>query len=289
MCTVPLNPACPPTKSWISPYGPLDFARQNKRRVFRSYSADLVHWSHPYPLVVPDDNLDNLDDAFYGMEQLQIGDDWLGFLNVLHMTDNTMDVQLVHSRDGCDFARVRPGKAWLTTGRAGAWDENMVSICSKPVVVGDDLHVYHGGTVNHHDWWMVGFGEGLEHPEAGDIGKVAFGLGLAAMKRDRFVSLDTGPVREGVLITRPLQSRGRALVVNAACRGGGSVRAELTDTAGRVLEGFGKDDCIPFEGDAVAHTVCWKAAKPTPSGEFLRLRLFLRNAEIFSFQFVEIA
>ena len=290
MCTVPTDPACPPTSSWISPYGPENFDRENRRRVFRSESADMIHWSQPRPLIVLEDELDNLDDSFYGMEQIQIGDDWLGFVNVLHMTDNTMDVQLAYSRDGCNFQRIMPGRPWLTTGDPGAWDATMVSICSKPIVVGDELYVYHGGTINHHDWWMVGPAEGLDHPEAqpGATANVRYALGLAKMKRDRFVSLDTGPVREGALITRPVRPAGSKLIVNAACREGGSVRAELTDAAGNVIAGFEKDNCIPFAADSVDHPFQWQAEKPTPTrGEFIRIRFFLRKAEIFSFQFTE--
>lgn len=287
MCTAPSDPACPPTKSWISPYAPENFARQNKRRVFRSTSSDLIHWSHPHPLIMPDDAHDNLDDCFYGMEQVRIGDDWLGFLNVLHMTDNTMEVQLVYSRDGCNFQRIRPGRPWLTTGTPGAWDANMVSVCSKPVLVGDELYIYHGGTAQHHDWWMVGPAEGLDHPETRDTSKVRFGLGLAKIKRDRFVSLDTGPVREGVLITHPIRTRGENLRINAACRAGGSIRAEISDPAGNVIEGFQKDQSIPFDGDDVDHTMQWQSNTPIPSGTFLRLRLYLWNAEVFSIQFID--
>ena len=287
MCTAPSDPACPPTTSWISPYAPQDFARQNKRRVFRSQSADLIHWSHPRPLIVIDDAQDNIDDAFYGMEQFQIGDDWLGLLNVLHQTDNTMDVQLAYSRDGENFERVRPGQAWFNPGPAGAWDDTMVTICSKPVLVGDELFIYHGGAINHHDWWMLGPAEGVDCPEARDMSKVRYGLGLAKIKRDRFVSLDTGPVREGVLITHPIRPLGAALVINAVCREGGSIRAELTDPAGNVIEGFEKDNCEPFTGDTVDHTLRWKGAKPTPSGDHLRVRFYMWKAELFSFQFTD--
>ena len=163
----------------------------------------------------------------------------------------------------------------------------MVTICSKPVTVGDDLYVYHGGARNHHDWWIVGAFEGLDCPEATDLGKVEYALGLATMKRDRFVSLGTGPVREGVLVTRPVRITGSELVVNVACREGGSLLAEITDPSGRVVEAFEKENCVPFRGDAVSHAIRWKRKKAAPSGVFLRIRFFLRKAEIFSFQFVD--
>lgn len=289
MCMVPTDPACPPTGSWLSPYGPRNFAKENRRRVFRSESADLVHWSHPYPLVVPDDSLDNVDDAFYGMEQFQIGDDWLGLLNVFHMTDNTMDVQLVHSRNGRDFTRVNPGRPWLAAGGPGRWDASMVTICSKPVTVGNQLHVYHGGAKTHHDWPFAARLEGFDCCEDDGMEHEAYGMGLATMMRDRFVSLGTASVgREGALITRPLRPRGTELVVNVACREGGTFLAEITDPGGRVLDGFEKENCVPFSGDAIEHTVRWKAGKPVRSGEFLRVRFFMRKAEVFSFEFVDL-
>jgi hypothetical protein len=281
-----MDPACPPTQSWISPYGPENFAKQNKRRVFRSESADLIHWSHPNPLVVPDDSVDNIDDAFYGMEQFKVGDDWLGLLNIFHMTDNTMDVQLVYSRNGQQFTRVRPGRPWLAASGPGAWDAYMATVCSRPVCVGDDLYVYYGGANNHHDWWLAGYAEGLDCREARE-GAACYGLGLATMKRDRFVSLGTAPVREGVVITRPLRPVGTALIVNVSCEEGGSLVAEISDPAGQVISGFERENCLPFCGNAVAHTVRWRAGQPIPDGEFLRVRFFLRRAEIFSFQFVE--
>ena len=65
----------------------------------------------------------------------------------------------------------------------------MCTVCSKPIEVGDDLYVYHGGANVHHDWWMVGLPEGLEVAERGNLEGVNYALGLAKMKRDRFVSL----------------------------------------------------------------------------------------------------
>ena len=167
MCSiVPRDTRNPADSGWVSPSFPDDMFRQTKRRVFRSESTDLIHLSTPTPLISPDADLDNIDDEFYGMEQFQIGDDWLGLLNVFHNTDNTMDVQLAYSRNGRDFQRFRPGHPWLPLGPAESWDQGMVTICSKPIVVGDELWVFYGGTKNQHDWWMVGLPEGLEVAES---------------------------------------------------------------------------------------------------------------------------
>ncbi len=84
-------------KSWIPPTPLHRLAQENRRRVFRSESVDFFNWSTPQPLIVPDSEWDNIDDCFYGLEQFQISNDWVGFLNVFHMTDNYLDVQLVYS------------------------------------------------------------------------------------------------------------------------------------------------------------------------------------------------
>ena len=185
----------PKQPSWLSPVHLHKLAQENRRRVFRAESVDLLNWTTPQPLVVPDRKWDNMDDTFYGMEQFQVGDDWVGLLNVFHMTDNYLDVQLTYSRDGKRFQRIRPGQPWLT--RSGpdtkTWDSTMVVICSKPIVVGDELYVYYGGSKNHHDWWIVGPGEGLDVPEAKDMGMVGYSMGLAKMKKDRLVKSDLTP------------------------------------------------------------------------------------------------
>ena len=219
--------------------------RQGRRRIFLIESRDFLHWSEPRPILAPDPALDNIDDAFYGMTPLRLGGQWVGFLNVFHMVSNTMDVQLVHSRDGRVWRRIAPGRPWLQRGAPGSWNEFMVTVPSPPVALGDELWVYHGGSKNHHDWWFAGGNEARDYPEAWrgvpevwDWDAVGYGLGLARLRRDGFVSLGANPVREGVLVTQPLLSWGDTLVVNAACRGHGSLRAEMLDEAGAVIPGL---------------------------------------------------
>ena len=278
--------------------------RQGRRRIFLIESRDFLRWSEPRPILAPDPALDNIDDAFYGMTPLRLGGQWVGFLNVFHMVSNTMDVQLVHSRDGRAWHRVAPGRAWLQRGEPGSWNEFMVTVPSPPVAMGDELWVYHGGSKNHHDWWFAGGNEARDHPDAWrdvpevwDWDAVGYGLGLARLRRDGFVSLGANPVREGVLVTQPLLSWGDTLTVNAACRGHGSLRAEILDEAGAVIPGYTAEDCDPFHGDSVEHVLRWNggaelrggAAAGDGEGEaeaprFRRIRFLLRDAELYSFR-----
>lgn len=277
----------PTDGGWIAPSYPHRFGQERRRRIFRMESRDMIHWSTPTPLVVPDDDTDNIDDEFYGMEQFRIGDDWLGLLNVLHNTDNTMDVQLTWSRNGKDFRRVRPGQPWLSPGAEGSWYPYMATVCSKPIEVGDDLYVYHGGANVHHDWWMVGRHEGLEVAESGRLEGVDYALGLAKMKRDRFVSLAAGPARTGILVTRPIFPTGGRLVLNLKCHAGGRLEAAIADGQGNVLPGFERQNCRTLTADSVSCPLRWQGQSRLPAERFLKLHFFLQNAELFSFQFVD--
>ncbi|MEA3558205.1 MAG: hypothetical protein U9R75_03030, partial [Candidatus Thermoplasmatota archaeon] len=176
------DPALPALSQFSRMHFPHQPRRNIKRRIFQARSSDLIHWSEPEPIVVPDDRLDNLEDSFYGMKQYRLDDMWVGFLDVFHDTENTMDVQLLYSRNGKDFERVQPAKPWLTRGPQGSWSQHMVNTYGGPVEVDDELYIYHGGAKNHHDWWIVGMREDLDVPEATDMSRVGYGLGLAKMK-----------------------------------------------------------------------------------------------------------
>jgi hypothetical protein len=273
-----------PAGSFMPPVYPRDPARENRRRVFQAESSDFTRWTDLRPLLTPNPAYDNLDDAFYGMTQMPVGDAWVGFLHVLKMTENTMHVQLVFSRDGVNFQRIQPGVPWLEPEQ-GSWDGLMVNVYSPPVPVGDDLYVYYGGSNNHHDWWIEGRREKLNVPEATDLGLVNYSLGLLRMKADRFVSLTALAVREGLLVTRPFVAEGGRLVVNARCRPGGSVRVAVADGDGKVIPGFEAQHCEEFRGDDTAHAVRWKDGPMIPfNRKFIRLHFYLRDADLFSFQ-----
>jgi hypothetical protein len=161
----------------------------------------------------------------------------------------------------------------------------MVNISSPPVPVGDEHHVYYGGSSGHHDWWIMGQKEGLDVPEAWDKHVGEYCLGLATFRRDGFVSLDAGAVREGLWVTHALRTNGRELVLNAVCGKDGYLRVEVTDADDNILEACTMQACDTFTGDDTRHRVTWKGQSRIPHTETLRLRFRMRNASLYSFGF----
>jgi len=283
MSDVQFNPGNPVGGGFLAfePYYPLDFSKTPKRMVWQIESGDFLHWTDPHLILAPEDGFDNIDDEFYGMSRYPIGNIQIGFLNVLHKTMNTMDVQLVYTRDGYDWHRLNKGQPFLTMGPPGAWDQCMVTVMSQPIQVGNELYIFHGGSQSHHDWWMSGPLEGLDAPEVHDFSKVGYGLGLAKLRLDGFVSLDGSPVREGILVTRPLISNGEKLVINAKVGEGGYIQVEVADGADRLIEGCSRKECDTFTGDDVRHVVTWQGNSTVPKAkdnQFRKLRFFMHNA-----------
>ena len=102
-------------------------------------------------------------------------------------------------------------------------------------------------------------------PEVTESDGVNYALGLAKLRVDGFVSLDAGPTRRGILVTRPLISEGRWLKANLRCYGGGSIAAEIVDLREQVIPGFSRQECDVFRGDSVEHTFSWKGRTEMPA------------------------
>ena len=172
--------------------------------------------------------------------------------------------------------------------RGGAhWDRHMVSLTSAPVRRGDDWLFHHGGSWAHHDFWMSGRQQ-LDHDEARHPeNHVRFGMGVLRLRYEGFASIDARRPRLGRLITRPLRIDGPNLAINVACRTGGSVRVAVSDSNGAILNDRSFEDSVPFDGNAVRHSVSWKSGRAMAPGlapgAYIKLHFLLDDAELFSF------
>jgi hypothetical protein len=106
------------------------------------------------------------------------------------------------------------------------------------------------------------------------------------LRTDGFASLHAGAAG-GELVTRPITFRGRELEINFATSAAGSVRVELQDAAGKPIEGFTLADCQEQIGNEIARVVRWKGTSDVAAlaERPVRLRLALKDADVFSFRF----
>lgn len=107
-----------------------------------------------------------------------------------------------------------------------------------------------------------------------------------SIRLDGFVSLHA-PLSGGELITKPLTFTGTRLFINYATSAAGSVRIELQDAAGEPLKGLSLVDSEEMYGDSLEQRVSWKDGSDLASlvGQPIRLRISLRDADIYSFRF----
>jgi len=197
--------------------------------------------------------------------------------------DCATHLQLASSRssDLSEWQRAGPRDPLIDRGADGEWDSAFISASDFPVEVGNELWLYYGGFAHtqQHQCCQVFAGSAMKR------GDVATGIGVATMRLDGFVSLDSvaSPAR---LTTKPLRFSGERLEVNAAVRG--SLRFAVLDEEGHALPGLGESDCEPLEGDSVRHVARWQDESRLRqlAGLPVRLAFHLQDAELYAFQFM---
>jgi hypothetical protein len=181
---------------------------------------------------------------------------------------------LMTSRDGNTFHRwndafLRPGLERQGTWHYGhqyiAWHivPTRVALAGEP----DEFSLYAG-----ENYWT------------GDSSEIR----RYSIRRDGFVSVHA-PMSGGEFITKPLTFTGKHLVLNFSTSAAGSVRAELQDAAGKAVSGFALDDCEETFGDSLSRAIYWKGRSDvsTLAGKTVRLRMALKDADVFSFRFAD--
>ena len=269
----------------VSP-GKADGVWSTRRRIYRSESRDLYQWTEPQLILDPGKG-DNLDDSLYGFVPWRVGEMHFGLLNVLHLVENTMEMYLLHSRDGRNWERLLHHRPFIPRGGDDSYDRYGAETPCQPLVVGDELWFYYGGMKVHHDWWIWGVHEGVDVAETRDSSLARDGhhLCLATMRIDGYVSLDA-TAREGWIETKPVFSPGAHLFINGRCDEGGYIDVEIVHNTGAAAKGFERDQCERFRGDSVRQLVKWSAGDTVNriTGA-VKLKFYMKNAEIYSFQF----
>jgi hypothetical protein len=248
------------------------------RAVGRIESADFAKWNVTAPASAPVVMTADLDDQpgteIYSMLVFPYESVYVGLVQTFLAVpeDPALDVQLAVSHDGVRFTRVsqqsplgsatatRP--AFISNGPVGSWDRFNQSLANNPpIAVGDDLRFYYGGRTYRHA------------PYKGkDTSTKAGCIGVATIKRDRFVSLEAS-FDGGQIVTRPLRLAGKSLHLNAKSDFG-SISVEAVDSTGKTIA-----VSEPIRADSLDAIVDWGRAKFDTA---VSLRISLKNACLYA-------
>ncbi len=272
---------------------PFDVADGGVRLIGRRTSTDGSRWSDPTRIILAPDWRDPADTQFMELCPLEVPGGFAATLTVYHNLTQTIDLQWAASRDGINWWRPERRPA-LANAPLGEYGGGMIWPMRQPVVDGDRLHVYYGGTEGLHGdlYNRRASGPRVLRARGEILSRQSFTYGgdFAALCRaswtaDRLWALAGahGGYTEGTAVTRPAKLAGKQLLVNATTRPGGRLRVEILNEAGRPLPGFTAEDCEPVRGDHHAATVRWKGGTRAPAGavkaRILLLRAFLYGME----------
>ena len=243
------------------------------RAIARSISLNFTEWSNGIPIDLGDSPREHLY-TNATTPYFRAPDVLLAFPSRFapdrqrvaeHSLPGVSDAVFMSSRDGVNFDR-RFMQSFIAPGRdLRNWTERSNMVASGVVPTGDDeISVYY---TQHY-----------RHPTAH--------LRRGVLRTDGFVSLDA-PHSGGEVLTRPIVFSGNTLEINYRTSAVGSVRIELLDAAGAPLEGFTLGDADELFGDDVDRTVTWNGASDVGAlaGRPVRLRLVLKDAEVYSLRF----
>jgi len=272
---------------------PKSLVRQQQRHIAVSFSDDGDHWSPMVPVIVPDEH-DPPGTEFYRVAVIRYEDLFIGLLSVLHMdaalldfnqpdpvgVEQTVDTQLVVSRDAVNWARVGNRAPWLAAAPYQSWDD-MVVWTVTPILVGDEIRAYYGGFPIRHQ--LADLYSSVEKRN----GRTRQGcIGLATLRRDGWVAVRPNARRNGTLVTRSLTFEGSALELNAQAAEG-KILVEMLDAERKPLPGFSGVNGITITGDSLRHRVRWQRPFTEIGGKPVRLRFTLQGpVELYAFQFV---
>ncbi|MCC7263466.1 MAG: hypothetical protein IT369_13195 [Candidatus Latescibacteria bacterium] len=242
-----------------------------------SWSEDFVHWTPPKPFLTALHD----EEGLYNNTGFVYGDQYLGILTHFDKGPlaQSQTLRLLSSRDGESWARI-PGEPLVGLGEIGGWDRFQLLLTGAPPIrVGDQLFIYYRGTARRHNKVPAEYDPRI----IPDQDPRSMAIGLATLRVDGFASVSAS-YDGGVLTTRLLRAGGEELRLNLKADYG-QVFVECLDEEDRVIPGFGREDCVPLQMDAVAAPVRWQGKPglgPLREGPF-KLRFHLHNARLYSY------
>ncbi|MBC8352078.1 MAG: hypothetical protein H8E66_08810 [Planctomycetes bacterium] len=203
---------------------------------------------------------------------------YLMFPSLFRHREDSLDIRLAVSRDGVKWTRPDRETSFIPLGQPLDFDGGSLYMGNGGCLrTGNELSFYFSGSTLKHG--EVGL-ENLTDPKKRRV------ISRAVARPDRLVSVTAGKTG-GRFETPLIRFAGDRLVVNASARPGGDVRVGLLDAEGRPIPGRGVTECAVRSDDKESWTVSWADGPGVArlSEQSIRLRIELRDADVFGFQF----
>ncbi len=271
------------------------------RVLVRRTSEDGIHWGMHEPCIQPDWRDPN-DTEFMEMAVTPVAGGYVGVLTLYRTSNQTLELQFAASRDGRYWWRP-DRRACVEQPPLGDYGGGMMWGSHHMIGDGDDIHFYYSGLQGIHgdmlgtqdadqaalegrDYAGLPPLHGEVYSRSADILYFHGALCRATWRRGRLWGLATasGGHMEGTAVTSAEMDKGQSLDINASTVKDGEILAELLDGEGRVAQGFDRDACDPFSGDAPLHRITWKGKAAAPA-DGLQARFILRRAVLYGFEF----
>ena len=240
---------------------------------------ESVEWQRTDKNDIPDPELKQLP-QFYSVstnsyESIQLGvfQYWLGPNNNVSKETGIpkiTELQLGYSRDGFYYTRPERSTPFISCSREeGAWDRGYLHAASSLcVATNDELWFYYCGF------------RGGETKQDISAEYANPSIGIGKLRRDGFASLDgTGSVTTEKMTFNEAK---KYLFVNAKAD---SLKAEILDENGNVIDGFSASDCAAFSGDSCCSMLSFGEGKDLSflKDKMFRIRFTVENGEFYSF------
>jgi hypothetical protein len=238
------------------------------------------------PVVLETDERDPVGSQIYTMCASRYGADaYVAFPTVWYSRQKWFGERIdPEASDWCDvqFAVSRDGVNWQRP-----WREPVIPVGFPGS--GAEGQVYVAGMVNHGDQIYVYYSTIPTPHLTGDlVTPVVNVVARAIWRKDGLTSVDA-PYEGGEFTTPLVTLSGAALELNAQTGGGGFIRVEVLGQDGHPIRGFTLAESEQIRGNSLHHVPAWKSEAKFAdlAGRPVRLRFKMRDAKLYSMQFLE--
>jgi len=111
---------------------------------------------------------------------------------------------------------------------------------------------------------------------------------LYRIRMDGFSSVKSD-YKEGVLVTKPIKFNGDKLEINYSTSAGGYMFVQILDENNNLIKGISNSISDKLVGDEISGIVTWNGSQELPStkGKPIRLRISMKEADLYSIKFIE--